>query len=214
MVTDVGRLTRSEQLRHLYPKDLPMPSPVTRRVVAVASALALGVVGTLAATPAFATPASDYVVSQSWQAKEGGRIAVTVTFARDIDAPSVEQGWYGSGTVFTKVYYRTKSVLVPFRFSDTRTPFLVPINVDATAPTAPTWVQTYSERDGGRAVLTVTFSEPVTLTEPSQGWNGSGTVFSKVYYREGVTATVNYKDAVGNPGSSSFIVGSIVAPVL
>ena len=43
-------------------------------------------------------------ISQKYEQKEGGRTAVTLTFREPIDGASLAQGWYGSGTTFTKVY--------------------------------------------------------------------------------------------------------------
>jgi hypothetical protein len=53
-------------------------------------------------------------IEQAYEAKEGGRTAVTLFFSEPIDGASLGQGWYGNGTTFTKVFYREKAVSVSF----------------------------------------------------------------------------------------------------
>ncbi len=58
-----------------------------------------------------------YVVGtpvQEYESKEGGRVRVTVTFSEGIDPTLLGQGWYGSGSVYNKVFYSTKDVQLSF----------------------------------------------------------------------------------------------------
>jgi len=52
--------------------------------------------------------------TEVYQAREGGRFAVTVTFSEPIVGASLGQGWYGSGLSYTKVYYRAKAIALDF----------------------------------------------------------------------------------------------------
>ncbi|WP_137843218.1 hypothetical protein [Microbacterium sp. 2FI] len=53
-------------------------------------------------------------IAQAYEAKEGGRTAVTLTFSEQVDGATLGQGWYGNGTTFTKIYYREKAITVSF----------------------------------------------------------------------------------------------------
>ena len=51
---------------------------------------------------------------QDYENKENGRVRVTLTFSEIIDPSLLGQGWYGSGTVYNKVFYSTKDVQLSF----------------------------------------------------------------------------------------------------
>jgi uncharacterized lipoprotein NlpE involved in copper resistance len=144
-------------------------------------------------------------VSQAYQAKEGGRTAVTLTFSEPITG--LGQGWNGSGTTWTKIYYTSKTHTVSFT-DLVGYPGQVTFTVDATAPTAVV-TQAYQAKEGGRMAVTLTLSEPVTGL--GQGWNGSGLVFTKIFYSS-KQHTVTFVDGIGYPGQVTFTVDPIVAP--
>lgn len=50
--------------------------------------------------------------SQVWQTKDGGRTSVTLTFSESVSG--LPQGWTGSGTKWTKVFYNTKDHVASF----------------------------------------------------------------------------------------------------
>ena len=158
----------------------------------------LSVVGPL--TPADNT-APTYTISQAYQSKEGGRTAVTLTFNEPIHPKSVGQGWNGSGTTFTKVYYLSKTYSATFA-DMVGNGVTVSIPVDASAPSA-TVTQAYQTKEGGRTAVTIVASEPITGL--GQGWYGSGTTWTKVYYTT-KTQTVSFTDLIGYPGSVTFTV--------
>jgi len=156
-----------------------------------------------------ATPPYTYVLdtaapsvtssNQVYQTKEGGRIAVTLNFSEDIDVSSLPQGWYGSGTSFTKVFYSTKDVTVPFTDIAGNAGSYT-FTVDATPATV---VDIQQVPQSGRIAVTLTFSEPVVASSLPQGWYGSGVSYTKVYFNN-KPATATFTDLFGNPGSYSF----------
>jgi len=72
------------------------------------------------------------------------------------------------------------------------------ITLDATAPTVTSETHEWQTKDGGRDSITVTFSEPVTGLP--QGWNGSGTTWTKVFYNT-KPHTLTFVDQAGNAGT-------------
>ncbi|WP_127792136.1 Ig-like domain-containing protein [Agromyces sp. LHK192] len=73
--------------------------------------------------------------SETWESKESGRWAVTLTFSEPVSGASLGQGWYGDDTVYTKVFYRAKTVDVAFT-DLAGNPGSYPLVVDAVAPAA------------------------------------------------------------------------------
>lgn len=76
--------------------------------------------------------------------------------------------------------------------------------LDTIVPTVVAQSSEYQTKEGGRIAVTLTFSEPIAAA-PGQGWYGSGTTFTKVYYSE-KTHTIAFSDAAGNAGSYTFTV--------
>lgn len=72
------------------------------------------------------------------------------------------------------------------------------VTLDATTPTVTTKMHEWQTKDGGRDSITLTFSEAVSGL--GQGWYGSGTTWTKVFYNT-KPATVAFVDAAGNKGS-------------
>ncbi|MET0295883.1 MAG: Ig-like domain-containing protein [Microbacterium sp.] len=87
----------------------------------------------------------------------------------------------------------------------------IKVTVDNTAPVA-TFEQVYQAKEGGRIAVTATFDEPLAAA-PGQGWYGSGTTYTKVYYSS-KTHTISFADALGNAGTATFTVIPVVAPAL
>ena len=50
--------------------------------------------------------------SHEWQTKGGGRDSITLTFSEPVTG--LGQGWYGSGTTWTKAYHNTKTTTITF----------------------------------------------------------------------------------------------------
>ena len=75
--------------------------------------------------------------------------------------------------------------------------------LDTVAPKVVDISQKYEQKEGGRTAVTLTFSEPIDGASLGQGWYGSGTTFTKVYYREKVQS-VSFLDKAGNTGSDEF----------
>lgn len=139
-------------------------------------------------------------IQQVYQTKENGRIAVTLNFSEPVTG--LGQGWYGSGSVWTKVYYSSKSYTVSFSDAVGNVGSYS-FTVDKTAPVVAERTQVYNTKGGGRTDVTLVFSEPVLGL--GQGWNGSGNVWTKAYYanpKAGIV--VDFVDTVGNPGSYTF----------
>lgn len=182
------------------------PFAIAATTLLAAAALALG------AAPANAVPGNASVTSveQQFQTKEGGRISVTLTFTEPIDAKTLPQGWYGSGTTFTKAFYKTQTVTVPYTGVDDKSGSTFTFTVDKTAPTVASVVQTYQAKEGGRMAVTLVFSEDVAPASLPQGWYGSGTTFTKVFYSS-KPVTVTFADPIGNAGTYTFTVGTIAA---
>lgn len=74
------------------------------------------------------------------------------------------------------------------------------ITLDVTAPTVVDVAHEWQTKDGGRDSITVTFSEPVTGLP--QGWYGSGTTWTKVFYNT-KAHTFTFVDQAGNMGTST-----------
>jgi len=143
--------------------------------------------------------------TQVYQAKEGGRTLVTLTFGEPIVGSLLGQGWNGSGTTWSKVYYSDKTVTV--NYTDlVGYPGSYTFSVDGNAPTASA-VQTYQAKEGGRTSVAVTLSEPI-VGGLGQGWiaNASGLTYTKVIYGTNKTVNLSFVDAIGYPGSYSFVV--------
>ena len=85
--------------------------------------------------------------------------------------------------------------------------------VDTTAPTVISAVQKFEEnvQNNGQIAVTLTFSEPVV--KPGQGWNGSGTTWTKVYYSHNKSYSVTFVDLAGNPGQTSFTIDKLAPTV-
>jgi hypothetical protein len=186
---------------------MPFPARVTSVVIPIVVAgLILG--GAAPAVAASASTAVDAVAGptvtqavQTYQAKEGGRISVALTFSTAIDPASLPQGWYGSGTSFTKVFYSTKTVTVPFADLAGAAGSYT-FTVDKTAPTVTGVQQVWQDKEGGRISVTLTFSEAIAPASLPQGWYGTGTSFTKAFYGS-KTLDVSFADLVGNPGTTS-----------
>lgn len=77
-----------------------------------------------------------------WQTKDGGRDSITLTFSEPVSG--LPQGWYGSGTTWTKAFYNTKPATVTFtdaagnEGSYTLTPNAAPVVVTPPEASAPT----------------------------------------------------------------------------
>ena len=182
--------------------------------LAATSVLALAALS-VGAAPAAAAPGNAGVVSvqQVFQEKDNGRISVTLTFNEAIDPGSLPQGWYGSGTTFSKAFYKTQVVTVPYTGVDDKSGSTYTFTVDKTAATVVGISQAYQAKEGGRIAVTLTFDEPVAAASLPQGWYGSGTVFTKVFYSS-KSVTVPFKDLVGNSGSYTFTVDKTPASVV
>jgi len=141
-------------------------------------------------------------MSQLYQTNQGGRIRVTLNFSEAINPSSLPQGWNGSGTQFSKVFYSTQLVNLGFMGLNSNAGSYS-FTVDKTAPTVTNVEQVYQTNQGGRVSVTLTFSEAINPSSLPQGWYGSGTQFTKAFYST-KPVTVNFTDLVGNPGSYSF----------
>lgn len=139
--------------------------------------------------------------SQVYEAKQDGRVAVTLTF--DEAVRDLGQGWYGSGTTWTKVYYSSKEHTVTFKDAAGNVGSYT-FTVDATAPVVVNELQEW-QSDKSRNLTTLTFNEPTTVS--SQGWyaqaGSNNTVWSKAIFNT-KEYTVEFTDAVGNPGTYTF----------
>lgn len=86
----------------------------------------------------------------------------------------------------------------------------ITVTLDATAPVVVDEVQEWQTKDGGRTSITLTFSESVSGLP--QGWYGSDTTWTKVFYNI-KPATVSFVDKAGNTGEYSLTpIGAPIVP--
>ena len=143
-------------------------------------------------------------VHQVWNTAKQ-RTDITLTFSEPVTG--LPQGWYGSGTSYTKAFYNTSTATVNFvdvvgnTGSTTVTPIgnaTIPPNDNANPVV--TNVQQVWNAALQRTEITLTFSEAVFGLP--QGWNGSGTSYTKAFYNTN-PATVTFVDAYSNHGSTT-----------
>lgn len=139
--------------------------------------------------------------AQVYEAKQDGRVAVTLTFSENVSG--LGQGWNGSGNTWTKVFYSSKEHTVNFK-DVAGNPGSYTFTVDATAPSVVNIAQEW-QADKSRNLTTLTFDEPTIVS--SQGWyaqeGSNNTVWSKAIFNT-KEYTVAFSDAVGNPGTYTF----------
>lgn len=162
-------------------------------------------------------------ITQVYEEKENGRIAVTLTFNEAIGSSLLGQGWSevaGSNkTQFIKRYYSTKEYTVIFKdLANNQGSYT--FTVDKTAPTVLQATQAFEDHTSGpRVNVTLTFSEAIAPTSLPQGWyevTGSNkTKYVKAFYST-KTHIVNFTDLTGNAGTFTLSVDATIpaAPVL
>ena len=162
-------------------------------------------------------------ISQAYEEKEGGRIAVTLSFDEALNPSSLGQGWSeitGSNkTQFIKRYYVTKEHTVTFNdLANNQGSYT--FTVDKTAPTVLQATQAFENHESGpRVNITLTFSEGINPISLPQGWyevaGSNKTKYVKAFYST-KTHIVNFTDLTGNAGIFTLSVDATapVAPIL
>ena len=173
--------------------------------------------------PADTTAPAVTSISQAYEEKEGGRIAVTLSFDEALNPSSLGQGWSevaGSNkTKFIKRYYATKEHTVTFNdVANNQGSYI--FTVDKTAPTVLQATQAFENHASGpRVNVTLTFSEAITPASLPQGWyevaGSNKTKYVKAFYST-KTHIVNFTDLTGNAGTFTLSVDATIpaAPVL
>jgi len=105
-----------------------------------------------------------------WQTKDGGRDSITLTFSEPVF--NMPQGWYGSGTTWTKAFYNTKPYAMAFtdqagnNGSYTLTPNAAPVVVEPVPDPDPEVTETPSE-EPGQPEESANAEEPSNQDEPA-----------------------------------------------
>ncbi|MDD2377522.1 MAG: DUF5011 domain-containing protein [Bacilli bacterium] len=154
--------------------------------------------------------------NQTYEAKEKGRIKVTIQFSEDVTGFTKSKSeWRSLGNnTYYNYYYRTKDISIDFSDAagNLNTYNFI---VDKTAPLAE---KTFSNNNGNAVtpndvIVTLTANEEI---QDIEGWNRvNSKTFTRVFAENG-KYSVDIKDLIGNPNTINFEVKRIdkVAPVI
>jgi hypothetical protein len=136
---------------------------------------------------------------QQFESEPEDRVRVTLTFSEAIDPTSLPQGWYGSGNVFSKVFYSTRQAQVTFKDVTGNAGAPYTLSVDMTAPQAEV---TYSTQARTNQPVTVTLNVDGPIADSNLlagGWQKvvGENRYTKVY-ASNVDTIVRVQDNVGN----------------
>ena len=153
-------------------------------------------------------------LTQEYEDKEGGRIKVTITTSEEIFGEFVHSTeWRKVGeNTYENYFYRTKEVTI--NFTDIAgNSGSYEFTVDKTAPEVLSLTQEYEDKQDGRIKVTIVTSEEIFGEfVHSTEWRKVGENTYENYFYRTKEVTINFTDAVGNPGSYTFTVDK-TAPV-
>jgi len=175
---------------------------------------------------------SSTVVDGVWQTQNAAAGKWWLTRPNFFDTQSILGGLCGQGqpctlaqltALYPNAGVSTTDPLVGFKAGGNWTNFKgnvdnVKINSDtydfeATTPTVTGITQVYQPNQGGRIFVTLNFSEAISSASLPQGWNGSGTQFSKAFYSTQLV-NLNFKGLNNNAGNYSFTVDKTAPTVI
>ncbi len=140
-------------------------------------------------------------LTQEYQAKEDGRIKVTITTSEDVSGDAFhDYAWRKTGdNTYVNYYYKSEEVVINF-VDQANNSGSYTFTVDADAPEILSLTQEYQAKEGGRIKVTITTSEEIYGDSVNKnGWRKVGDNTYENYYYRTKDVTINVTDKVGNP---------------
>ncbi len=155
-------------------------------------------------------------LTQEYEDKQDGRIKVTIVTSEEIFGEFVHSTeWRKVGeNTYENYFYSTKEVTINFTDA-VGNPGSYEFTVDKTAPEVLSLTQEYEDKQDGRIKVTIVTSEEIFGEfVHSTEWRKVGENTYENYFYSTKEVTINFTDAVGNPGSYEFTVDKTAPEVL